>query len=308
MLTACDGYVSVQSPEGLVSCCGYEDCHTKECGGYTLVTDMSGNTLACCGKRNGEAMKCQGQQSAFGQACCGYEDCLSKSLTLSFYQNQGCKNCNWTLRKENWTFDMPYLADTKVVYVSGTVDDDGTFVINGKKSMYSPYHGSVGVAIHGDELKSLFKAKGNVITGNMHGNGKGGSYASLNLTLYNSDSDFGGTDDISYISLFTDITGDQSAVNAMAQYKNKLVIELRGGFFRAGSRFTLLGEGGQTISKTELKQQKGYNPYNVDFYIGPNPPNVVWAVAVNPSQIGDLKLLIERKTATVRSRPDIILL
>lgn len=294
-LTACDGYVSVQTPEGLAECCGYADCHNKECGGYTEVVDVSGNLISCCGKRNCESMRCQEQESAFGQACCGYEECSSKNLTLSFYQNKGCKNCNWSLEPTYWTFDMPYLAEAKVVYVSGTVDDDGTFTINGKKSMYSPYHGSVGVAIKGDELKEIFKVKGNSITGNMHGNGKGGSYASLNLTLYNTDSDFGGMDDISYISLFTTVTGDQTAINSYSQYKNKVVVELRGGFFRAGTKFSLLGEDGKPFAQMELSQQKGYNPYNVDFYVGPNPPNVVWAVDVGQRSIGDLKLLIERK-------------
>ena len=65
-------------PKGTIKCCGYEDCHNKECEGYTTVTSVTGKKYACCGKRDCYVKSCDNfihtPDHAF--VCCGYENCL----------------------------------------------------------------------------------------------------------------------------------------------------------------------------------------------------------------------------------------
>lgn len=43
-----------QTDNGLVECCGQEDCDKKACGDYTSVKLPDGSIQACCGKNNCE--------------------------------------------------------------------------------------------------------------------------------------------------------------------------------------------------------------------------------------------------------------
>ena len=86
-LVACDGYISVQAPTGLQTCCGYEDGHDKECSHYTSTVNIdTGETVACCGYRDCYTKHCNEYLTGLFGICCGYKDCLDREITI--YQDQ----------------------------------------------------------------------------------------------------------------------------------------------------------------------------------------------------------------------------
>ncbi|MBE6423110.1 hypothetical protein [Succinivibrio dextrinosolvens] len=45
----CDGYTQTNTPSGIRSCCGYEDCRDKECQYRRTATNQKGEKVSCCG-------------------------------------------------------------------------------------------------------------------------------------------------------------------------------------------------------------------------------------------------------------------
>ena len=132
-LTACDGYVSVQTIHGLQSCCGYEACHNKECNNFTTAVSVSWKEYGCCGYEDCYVKSCDYITNGLltDEVCCGYEQCLEDQCvyTKRFGSSEEPFQIRLYLRSE----DM-----RNKIYLSFGAEECATFLINSYKD--TEYH------------------------------------------------------------------------------------------------------------------------------------------------------------------------
>lgn len=72
-----------QTEDGLVECCGQEDCDRKACGSYTSVTRDDGSVTTCCGQKDCEAKFKASLPLYFGSSTIGNGG-ATKSISLAY--------------------------------------------------------------------------------------------------------------------------------------------------------------------------------------------------------------------------------